>query len=504
MIRSVEQYIESLNDGRLIYYLGEKIGDTTKVPGLRKSINVSAMDWVLANHPEYQDLFTVEEDGERYMFMWRQPKTAADLIRRRELYKTACRIGMGWGSCLHCSGADMLEAAQLTAEKIDMTTGTNYTAAVESYRQHLKDADVGISAALTDCKGDRGLHAQDQVQHKDFHVRVVERNADGIIVRGAKNLISNGPAANEIIVGPSHAHGESGADYALVFATPLNARGITMMVAPPETEKTGEEAEFDWPLFGRGGGQTECMIVFDDVFIPWNRVFMCGEWQYSREFAWTFAVFHRIFGTAHTVTKLEMKVGAAALMAEYNGIDKKPHVKEKLCWLTMHIETCDVISRAACEYPDIEPHTGLAVPNLVYSNLAKFKFANDGAEASKYLIDICGGILATVPSYKDWMNPEQRPLIEKYLAGKAGVPTEHRLLALRLSRDLTSQLQAVEEIHGEGSLAAQKMVIHASGDWDRYKAAAKRAAGIPGWEEHPVFRNLPEYPLKTECGDLDR
>jgi len=196
------------------------------------------------------------------------------------------------------------------------------------------------------------------------------------------------------------------------------------------------------------------------------------------------------------VAKLELKTGAAALMAEYNGIDKYPHIQEKLAWLTMHTETCDIVSRAACEHPDIDPNTGLVAPSLVYSNIAKFKFANDAAEASKLAADICGGLVGTVPCYRDWMNPEERPLIEKYLAGKAGIPTEHRLRAIRLVKDLTTHNEDVIHIHAEGSLVAQKMALYAGGDWARYKAAAKRAAGIPGWEEHPLFKDLPEYPAK--------
>lgn len=147
-----------------------------------------------------------------------------------------------------------------------------------------------------------------------------------------------------------------------MFATPLNAKGIKLITSPPFFTDEGEEAQWNWPFNGRTKGVSECMIVFDDVFVPWNRVFMCGEWQFSREQAWQFGVFHRLYGTTHKVISLENCAGGAALIAEYNGIDKYPHVQEKLAWLAMHAQVNDVLSRAACEHPDVDPETGYASP----------------------------------------------------------------------------------------------------------------------------------------------
>jgi 4-hydroxybutyryl-CoA dehydratase/vinylacetyl-CoA-Delta-isomerase len=144
----------------------------------------------------------------------------------------------------------------------------------------------------------------------------------------------------------------------------------------------------------------------------------------------------------------------------------------------------------------VDPDTGLLVPGLVPTNVAKFKFAMDSAESTQKMADICGGIISTVPAYKDWMSLEERPLIERYLAGKSGIPTEHRLRVIRLAKDMASHNHDQTAIHAEGSPEAQKIALYASGDWARYKAAARRAAGIPGWEEHPLFKDLPELSPK--------
>ena len=492
MIRTVQQYVESLNDGREIYINGEKIPDITKHELFKGPINARAMSYYLYNHPEFKDFLTIEEDGDRYLFLWRQPKTSDDLVRRRNLYLTCMR----WGAAMSGMGPDSLAATGIVSRRIDKAMGTSYTDAVEDYRKHLTEADPAITGAITDVKGNRSLRPSQQAQHKDFYVRVVDKNKDGIVVRGAKMHISATPTANEIMVQPSRAHREEDKDYAVVFATPLNAPGIKLFTSPPYFEEYGEEAEWNWPASGRNKGVSECMIVFDDVFVPWNRVFMCGEWQFTRDQAWMFGVFHRLFGTCHKVISTERIAGTAKLMAEYNGVENYPHIRDKLAWLAMHNQLVDTLARSACENPDYFPDIELAAPNMAVTNIAKYTFANGQHEASKLLSDIAGGLLCTVPNYRDWMNPEQRPYIEKYLGGVDGVPTEDRLKAIRLAKDLTGHHHDVLAIHAEGSLAAQKMAIYASADWEKYKAGAKRTAGIKGWEEHPSMKGLPEYPSK--------
>ncbi|MFC1971725.1 4-hydroxyphenylacetate 3-hydroxylase N-terminal domain-containing protein [Chloroflexota bacterium] len=488
MIRTPQQYIESLNDGRVIFLEGEQIPDITKHPLYQGAINGAAKTYALANDHRWRDLLTYEENSERFMFLWKQPRTSEDLLRRREIFITTQQLG----AHLPGMGPDALAASGIIASRIDERFGTHYTDAVEDFREHLKKTDVNITGAITDVKGDRSLRPSAQAQHKDFYVRVVDRQKDGIVVRGAKIHISATPLCNEIIVSPCRAHREEDKDYAVVFATPANAKGITILTQPAHHHQPPEEVGWDWPVHGRRA-VSESMIVFDDVFIPWNRVFMCGEWQFSRDQAWLFGAFHRLYGTTRMVVITERFAGAAAAIAEYNGVEKYPHIRKKMAWLAMYSKIIDVMSRAACEHPDIDPGLGFATPNLLYANIAKYTFANDRAQASKSLVDIGGGLATDTFCYKDWMNPRERPLLEKYLGGKEGVPTEHRLRMLRMIKDLTGGNIDGSEIHGEGSLAQQEMAMFASADWERYKAVAKRVAGIPGWEQHPEVGKLPPW-----------
>lgn len=402
MIRTAEKYVKSLNDGRIIYLNGERITDITKHPTFKGSINERALSYELYNHPDFKD-FTVEENGDKYLFLWNQPKTREDLLRRRDIYIRCLR----WHADMSGMGPDALAASGIVAARMDKELGTHYSEAVDDYRKHLRETDPAITGAITDVKGNRGLRPSAQMQHKDFYVRVVDRQKDGIIVRGAKMHISRTPTSNEIIVSPCRAHREEDKDYAVVFATPLNAKGIKLLTSQPYMDEMDEEAEWNYPLYGRCKGISECMIVFDDVFVPWNRVFMCGEWQFSRNQAWMFGVFHRLFGSCAEVVATEEAVGAAALMAEYNGLDRYTHIQDKLAWLAMHNQLIDAMSKSACDNPDILPDIGLAAPNMMYINIAKYIYANDAHEQSKVIADITGGISHTVFSYKDWMNPRR-------------------------------------------------------------------------------------------------
>ncbi|MFH1032406.1 MAG: 4-hydroxyphenylacetate 3-hydroxylase N-terminal domain-containing protein [Chloroflexota bacterium] len=492
MIRTPEQYVESLRDGRALYFEGEKIKDMTKHPKFKASINGVALSYHLANDPKWSKLLVTEEKGEKIMFLFNQPKSSEDLIRRRQIYINTMRMG----ARMPGMGPDALAASGIVAARIDKAKGTHYSDAIKDYHQHLLKTDPAITGAITDVKGNRGLRPSAQVQHKDFYVRIVDKKKDGIVVRGAKMHISASPTANEFIVSPCRAHREEDKDYAVVFAVPANAKGLKLITSPGYYQDIGEEADWNWPVSSRTAGISEVMLVFDDVFIPWNRVFMAGEWEFSRDQAWLFGVFHRLYGTCHKVISTEEETGAAALMAEYNGIDRYPHIQEKLAWLACHCQIVDVLAQAGCEHPDTFPDIGMVSPNITYINMAKFMFANDQHQVSKLISDIAGGIVSTVFNYKDWNNPEERPYIEKYLAGKDGIPTEDRLKAVRMVKDLIGHGHDATTIHAEGSLAAQIMSMYAYADWEKYKSIAKRVAGIKGWEKHPFLKELPPWPPK--------
>ena len=489
MIKTVEQYLESLNDGREVWCLGEKVADVRTHPTISSIIKTACMDYVLPNHPDYRDLFvTQDEDGEDINFLLTSPKTSEDMLRRRECYTTGIRSG--GGVIVHCMGADALAAFSVAAEVMDKNLGTEYSERVEQYRRHLQKNDLAITGAMTDVKGDRGLHPSQQKQHEDFYLRIVDRQKDGIVVRGTKVHISASTCANEILVLPCRTHGEADKDYALAFATPANAPGLKFLAVEPTERLYGEEAQFDCPSTNHMQ-PSESLIVFDDVFVPWERVFMCGEWEYSQTLVYAFASYHRLFGTCKMTGTLELMTGAASLIAEYNGVQKAPHVRKKLAWMAYITETVQMLGKQACLEPVTEFGMDVMMPNRMAINASKYTYASNFHQMCQHVQDIAGGLATSVPSFRDWNNEELRPYIEKYLGAKDGVSTEDRLRVLRLIKDITNTHYQVDTLHGEGSMAAQEMFLYGSADWKKFQSAAQRATQVDGWQDDPFYGKLP-------------
>jgi len=491
-VKTKDEYIESLRDDRVVYLSGKRIKDVTKDPLMRIAVDVCAMDYVLAHDPRFRDLMVENDsDGEPGSFVFMPERSSKDLFRRREIIQLGARVAYGKGTPAKFTGIDGLNAVTVVSRRMDKKLGTNYTERIENFRKHLQKTDSAVALAMTDVKGDRSLRPSQQKPHKDYYLRIVDESKDGIVVRGAKAHISLASVANEIIIVPTRSMREDDRDYALAFAVSPDARGITMITPEPEVKEAGDF--FENPI-GASVYLNDALLIFDDVFIPNERIFMQGEWQFSGDMAYTFGNFHRLSADGYKSIELEFLVGAAILMAEYNGVIKVPHIQDKLTWLTMYIEGTEVLGKAACEYCVEEPGTDLVYPNPMYSNISKFFFADNYHQAVKHLQDIAGGIVVTAPSSKDFLNPETRPLIEKYLGGKEGVPTEYRLRLLKLIKELTSSYEGVLTLHAEGSLAAQRMSINMLADMDKYKAAAKRAARIKDGTEHPLYSNLPDFP----------
>ncbi len=491
-IRTPQQYIESLRDGRVVYFGGERVNDVTTHPVLKICRDWVAMDYVLENDPHYKDLFTEQnEEGEQVSFVLMPPKKREDLLRLREIVKLWARVCLGKPPGAKFVAKDGLNALTVISKRVDKKFGTHYADNVEAYRKYLQKNDLSFAMALTDVKGDRSLRPSQQKNHKDYYVRVVDERKDGIIVRGAKTHISQSPLCNEILITPCRTMREDDKAYAVSFAIPANTEGIIFISSEPEVKELGNL--FDHPIAG-SIYINDATIIFDDVFVPNERIFLKGEWEFAGQVAYMFANFHRLSAETYKAMELELFTGAAALMAEYNGVDRVPHIRDKLTWLAMYTEAVEVIGRAACEHYITEPDSDIVYPNPMYANICKFYFADNWHQATKYIQDIAGGIVTTCPSSKDYQNHEIHAHLDKYFGGKEGIPTEYRLRMAKLIRDLTSSYEDVLTIHAEGSLEAQKLSIYELADFDRYKAAAKRAARIKDGIKHPIFSQLPDFP----------
>jgi 4-hydroxybutyryl-CoA dehydratase/vinylacetyl-CoA-Delta-isomerase len=452
-LKTADEYRASLKDDRVVFYKGERVQDVTAHPDLSVCVDTMAIDFELAEDPSQRELAVVHdpdigEDVSRYYYL---PKDGEDLRKVFDLIVASTRMGDGFIPLAHDIGADALNAISITT---NVMGNAEYAERIEAYRAYLKRNDLAVVTAMTDVKGDRMLRPSDPSQtHPDFYVHVVDRNPEGIIVRGAKIHITGAPYSNEIFVVPSRSMNEADADYAVAFAIPVNTPGIKMVCRP----FTSHISPLEFPVERPVRVHTDAMIIFDDVLVPWDRVFMCGEWQQAATLVYNFALLHRRTGCAYRIPMSEQLLGVATAIADYNGIAGAAHVKEKLTDLVIYLETLRSMSYAACL--DFVTYGGIAVPNPVSTNIAKYYFASEYHQVVRIVQDLAGGLLVTAPTFKDYQLPALHDSIDKYLGAKSDVPTENRLRMFDLTRRITGADRETIALHGEGSLQAQRKAI---------------------------------------------
>ncbi|GAB4346689.1 MAG: 4-hydroxyphenylacetate 3-hydroxylase N-terminal domain-containing protein [Candidatus Abyssubacteria bacterium] len=474
-LRTVEQFKESLKDGRRVYMFGEKVADVTTHPILKISVETAAGDYALCHmdDPKIRELFVIPhpKTGEPMSRYFEPPHTPDDLEKRLQMIGTSIRVtgGLPFGKDI---GTDAMYAIMTTAKRIGKP---EYAERAHRYLEHMRRNDLNLCGAITCVKGDRGRTPANQ-EHPDYYVRVVDQNKKGIIVKGAKIHITGAPVANEILALPTRQMRENEGQYSVAFAIPANTPGITFICRPSRGERT--PAEF--PLRRPVRGLVEAMIVFDNVLVPWERVFMCGEWQHSAMIAYTFATYHRFTAVSYKLPAVEMLAGAAVAMAEINGIRDRGHIRGKLVQIAAYVETLKALATAAIKSPVM--YGEIAVPNPLITNMAKLHFASNYHEILKLIQDISGGIITTMPTYQDWQNPDIHDYLEYYLGANPEYTTEERMKVVQLTHDLVcsagSAHSEVVTVHGEGSMEAQRMMILMESPLEQYKNYALEAAGV--------------------------
>ena len=476
-MRSKVEYLNSLRDSREVYFEGKRVDDVTNHHYLKKVAEHLSTEFEIGEDPAYRDLVTFEsaDSKERYGRYFKIPRNTEDLLARNQLIDLGTRIADTVVLLIKEIGTDCLFALNLISKVMDQQTGSSYYQRVKKFHEYCMHNDLAMAVAQTDVKGDRSLGPSDQ-EHPDYYLRVIDERSDGIVVRGAKAHTTYAPLCNEILVIPTRALSEKDKDYALAFATPANSKGLKMIVSP---FGGNSESEFQNPI-SANRHMTESLTVFDDVFVPWDRVFLHGESEYAGQLALRFVDFHRFTAISYKAPLLDLIVGTAILVADYNGISRASHVRDKIARLIGYAETVKTLTRAAANSCDIVD--GIAIPNTMITNTAKFHFAENYHTSLSYLQDIAGGLVVTGPHEDDIKNPETGKYIEKYLGGKKGTTALNRLKLMNLIRDLTASdfggYYQLLQIHAEGSLEAEKLMIYRSYDWKPSVEYSKKIAHI--------------------------
>ena len=477
MIRTKEDYIRSLKEQKhRVYYRGKQVEDITQHPAFIPHINAAAKTYELALQPEYEDLMNAESHliGGKVNRFTHIHQNREDLVKKVQMMRL---LSHQTGSCFQrCVGFDALNSLYSTTFEIDEKYGTPYHQRILDYVKHVQQTNVMVVGGMTDPKGDRSKSPGKQ-SDPDLFLHVVEKGKEGIIVSGAKAHQTGAVNSHEIVVMPTLALSEEDRDYAVAFASPLNAKGILLIFGRQTNEerKFGKGIDIGNSEYGLVGG--EALIVFDKVFVPWDRVFMCGEYDFAQAFVERFAALHRQNYGGCKGGLADILVGACALAAEYQGTSKASHIKDKLAEM-MHLAETIYCCSVACSAMGHKMRAGNYEPDTLLANATKYNVSKNVYEIARLGHDIAGGILATMPFEDDLKSPEVGKYVEKYLKGVEGIPTEDRIRVLRLIENMTGGTALAESMHGAGSPQAQKVMYARRGNIDYKMKLAKRLAGI--------------------------
>ena len=475
-----EQYIESIRKMKMnVYMFGKKVEVPADDPILRPSLNSVRMTYDLAQLPEYEDLMTAVSPytGKRVNRFTHIHQSAEDLVKKVKMQRL---LGQKTAACFQrCVGMDAFNAVFSTTFETDKAHGTHYHENFKKFMIYVQENDLTVDGAMTDPKGDRSKapHLQSD---PDLFLHVVERRADGIVVRGAKAHQTGVLNSHEVIVMPTIAMGPEDRDYAVSFAVPMDSEGITMIIGRQscDTRKL-ENTELDVGNAEFGG--VEALTVFDNVFVPNDRIFLNGETEFAGMMVERFAGYHRQSYGGCKVGVGDVLIGAAAVAADYNGAGKASHIKDKLIEMT-HLNETLYACGIACSAEGHPTESGNYMIDLLLANVCKQNVTRFPYEIVRLAEDIAGGLMVTAPSEADFRDPKLGPVIEKYLKGVDGVSTENRLRILRLIENLALGTAAVgyrtESMHGAGSPQAQRIMIARQGNLEHKKALAKALAHI--------------------------
>ena len=476
-IRTGEEYIASLRNRNLkVYLFGDLVKEPVDHPMIRPSINAVAETYDLAVREE--ELASVESPttGARMSRFLHIVESAQDLVLQNKMQR---KLGQNTGTCFQrCVGMDALNALHSVTFEIDEKHGTGYHRRFLDFLKMLQDGNLVVGGAMTDPKGDRSRGPAEQ-EDPDLFTRVVDRDERGIYVSGAKAHQTGCINSHWIIIMPTIKLTEADRDWAVVGAFPADAQGLTYIYGRQSCDTRSMEAGEIDAGNAKFGGQ-EALIILDRVFIPWGRVFMLGEYEFASMLVERFTCYHRRSYVCKTGLG-DVLIGAAATIADYNGVPKVSHIKDKIIEMT-HLNETIYAAAVASSYHAHKMKSGVYLNDDMLAQVCKHNVTRFPYEISRLAQDVAGGLVVTLPSESDLRNPETGPLLKKYLAGRKGADVENRMRILRLIENMTLGRNAVgyltESMHGAGSPQAQRIQIARQMQLGYKKNLAKNLAGI--------------------------
>lgn len=472
------EYIQSLRAlNPVIYYKGKRIDDVTRHPATAPHVRAAAMTYSLAAKEEYRDLATATSHltGRTISRFTHVHQNIEDLIKKVKLLRV---LGQKTGTCFQrCVGFDGINAVYSVAYEIDEKLGTDYLQRFNRWLTRIQDDNIMVVGAMTDPKGDRSKGPADQ-SDPDQYVHIAERREGGIVIRGAKLHMTGAVNSHEILVMPTTAMNEASKDYAVVCAVPIDAPGVTMVFgrqANDDRRDRKERIDVGKPSFGAVGG--EALLVFEDVFVPNENVFMDGEVEFTGDLVYRFAAHHRANYGACKTGLMDVLIGAVSYLSLIQGTAKGSHVRDKVTEMT-HLSETLYSSSIACSAEGWPTASGAYMVDTMLANVCKQNVTRFHFEVARLALDLAGGFIATLPSQHDFANEDVGHLVRKYFSGVTDIPTEDRVKIARMIEAMTGGTALVESMHGAGSPQAQRIMIYREGKLAEKIKLAKRLAGI--------------------------
>lgn len=472
-----EDYIQSLRGrGLEVWLFGEKVPEPVDHPVIRPSINALARTYDLAvEQPELASVVS-PFTGERVSRFLHVCTSAPDLVAQNRMQR---RLGQLTGTCFQrCVGMDAFNSLYSVTFEIDQAHGTRYHERLRAFLTQMHRGNFVVGGAMTDVKGDRSKapHQQDDL---DLYLRIVKRSEEGVWVRGAKAHQTGCINSHWMVIMPTLRLGPEDADWAIVGAVPVDAPGITYIYGRQSCDTRAMEGGSIDPGNVMYGGQ-EAMVIFDDVFIPNEHIFMQGETEFAAMLVQRFTAYHRRSYVCKSGVG-DVLIGAASAIAEMNGADKASHVKDKLVEMT-HLNETVYGTGIAASHQGYATASGAFLADDMLANVCKHHVTKLPYDMARIAQDLAGGLVATLPSEKDFNHPEVGQLLKKYLVGRASFSTEERMRMLRLIENMTLGRNAVgyltESMHGAGSPQAQRIEIGRAMQLEYKKRLARVLAGI--------------------------
>ena len=483
-----EQFEESLKKLKpRVFMNGKRVANVLENKNTRTVVEANKASYAWALDPKYKDIMTcysplVDETVNRYTHV---SASVDDLIKKAEAGTFTAEM---LGTCIYrCVGYDTFHALASTTWEIDRELDTEYHNRFLEYLKMVQRQDLSVAGALTEPRGSRNKKT---LEWSDpyLSLKVVDKNKEGIVVRGAKINISGAYASHELVVLPQGAHAEGEEDYAIAFATPTDARGITYICQytpySAERELAEDLEELGNPVFGQ---RETAMVVFDNVLVPWERVFHCGEYRYSGKLVARFARTHRMTcGGTCKVGFMNQIIGASRLIQEYKGLEKTAHINEQLAEMVVLRETsraCGLeAARRGAEEP---PGSGVFLPDELMGNVAKLNVCNAFWRVMALAGDIGGGLIVTMPSLKELKNPEIKGYVEEFYSFGSDEPAENIMKVTKLLQNWTAGLHGVGTWHGAGPVQTQKIMLQRVINYDHEKDLVRKQLQLKEKDERP-------------------